>query len=126
MWRETAIRITGETDTKWRSGRGSRTCVLPRRACVGRDAVPDEVVATPLSSCRSWRHFRQRLVVLTAACAAAVTGAMAHSSAAVVAAYQREQLIELRRRIMERWAAQLDRGYAVRQYRRRPGAGAFC
>jgi hypothetical protein len=32
---------------------------------------------------------------------------MAHSSAAVVAAYQREQLIELRRPIMERSAAHL-------------------
>jgi hypothetical protein len=30
--------------------------------------------------------------------------ALAHSSAAVVAAYQREQLIELRRPIMEKWA----------------------
>ena len=34
--------------------------------------------------------------------------ALAHSSAAVVAAYQREQLIEFRRPIMECWAIYLS------------------
>jgi hypothetical protein len=60
----TAIRITGEGAPRTLSGRPgmaqepvSRTCVLPSGLASDRNAVPDEVIAAWLSSCRAWRNF---------------------------------------------------------------------
>ena len=58
--------------------------------------------------CHGWRAKLRAWMAAQSVPFEVAESALAHSSAAMVAAYQREQLIELRQPIMERWASYLS------------------